>query len=319
MPLAERLVHRTKELDHLGDTLWRGPALTVAETTLISDIASVPFVLEPRNLPFNGDVSLTAIRQLQVHIRSRYAHVGLDVLFDTGDQLVSTLLRRGGVPRRKPTEVYFVLVNHCATPVELRAGSQPFHFFYIPEAAYIKGGELKGIVIGLNGEERDMSGKKVIIKGHQGVHWNWYEESTGRGERVVNGIYMRIDPNDRYWIPKSNIPIRLSETGTFQEARDYLFTNHFKSATDAEFPLPKNGLWVGKLPYLTLISDVYAVLDPDAFYDVRGREFHKVGLQTHSPLLEGKRTNHYPHVEIKGPADWARVRIVRNGQEAKAG
>lgn len=87
---------------------------------------------------------------------------------------------------------------------------------------------------------------------------------------------------------------------------------------DPEFPMSKNGMWIGRVPHLTLSPNIYVKLDNEAYAQGNG-EFRKVGMQTHSPLLEGGRTNHHPHVEVRGPANWVRATVIRNGEIAKPG
>lgn len=300
-----------KELEKFGNTLWRGTPLEVAQPHIISDANSVSFLLKQDNLPFKGDISVNILPHLQVHVRSRYAHLGLDVFYDTGEQLFKAAQEQGMLKEGQQVEVSLPLINHCARPIELPKGAKPFHFFLVPDAAYVRGKELEYMV----GKEDD---KTIRIRGRKGRDWRLYYETGPTGKKIASALYLKVDPDERYWIPPTNVPIRLNEAGTFEQAREFLFTYLMKRTNDPEFPMPPDGLWIGRGPHLSLKSDVYLKLDHDVFVEKNGA-YERVGMQTHSPLLEGLRTNHYPHFELKGQADWARATVVRNSGAPHAG
>jgi hypothetical protein len=306
---VESQIRDQKDFERFGDELWRGPALEIAQPTVVHKTAKASFILESRHLPFDGDVSASVLSELLVHIRSRYALVGLDVPV----QHASKLYREQRIPKNGESVVIELpIINHCARPVELPKGAKPLHFFFVPETAYIKGEELESIV----GNE---SGKAICIQGAVEKDWRMDYETSPTGERLATGLYLKIDPEERFWIPASKEFIHLpeEETTTFQDIREFL-ANVLKRIDDPEFPMHKNGMWIGKCPHLKLGPNIYVKLDNETYTQDNG-VFHKVGLQTHSPLLEGGRTEHHPLVEIRGPANWARATAIRNGQTAKSG
>jgi hypothetical protein len=310
----------TREVEQFRDVLWRFNPVEVAERIILpaadpikgkSSFTSVPFLLKSENLPFNGVVSQNILSKLQVHVRSRYAHLGVDVLLDTGVQLAEELKEKGVPTEEKGIPVNITIVNHTARPITLPKGEKPFHFFYVPESAYVKGKELEEIV-------GNTPEKLVRIAGSPRRQWNIDYQTTPSGKRQAEGIFLRIDPKERVWITPSTVSIEFPDyVGTFQHAREYL-SRAFRPIHDSQDPMPANGLWIGRGPFLMLADGVYAKIDHDAYLQ-RGSEFFPVGMQTHSPLLEGLRTQHFPHFELKGDADWVRVTIIRSDQEAKAG
>lgn len=302
----ERELRNKEYLERFGNELWRSPPLELTKPAFIRDTTIASYELESRHLPFDGDISSSVLSELLVHIRSRYALVGLDVPVQN--------IRETITPKNGESEILELrMVNQSARPIELPKGAKPLHLFFVPQTAYIKGEELESTV----GNE---VGKAVYIQGAVEKDWRMDYETSPTGERLATGFYLKIDPEDRFWIPASKEPIRLpkEETTTFQDIREFLRANVLKRIDDPEFCMSKNGMWIGRGPHLTLSPNIYVKLDHQG-YEQRNGRFYKVGMQTHSPLLEGGRTKHHPHVEIRGPANWVRATVIRNGEIAKPG
>jgi len=309
-PDVESQIRNQKDFERFANVLWRGSALEIAQPTIVHKTAKASFILESRHLPFDGDISPSVLSELLIHIRSRYALVGLDTPIDR----VFKSHSKQSMPKNGEREIIeLIMINHGARPVELPKGAKPFHFFLIPPASYIQGEELEEMV----GNEE---GKAVYVQGSEGKDWSIDYETTQAGERLATGLYLRIDPEERFWIPPSEDPIRLpdEEKTTFQDVREFLLAYVFKKIDDPEFPMHRNGMWIGKGPHLTLDPDIYVKLNHQG-YEQRNGGFYKVGMQTHSPLLEGGRTKHHPLVEIRGPANWVRATVIRNGEIAEPG
>jgi hypothetical protein len=302
-----------QDIERFGNVLWRGPALEVVNPLIIKpgEISAVEFSLEARHLPFDGDVSLDTLLCLFPHMRSRYAHIGLDVM-DVDKGIFEAVLNNGSPPTPdNPLSIELLVNNHCARAVELAPNARPFHLFYHSDSAHIRGDELENKV-------GNSKYHPVHIRGEEGEDWIIIRETSPTGKEESTGVYLKIDPSEKFWIPPSSIPISITEEGSFQEIRGYLFKNIFKKTDDPETPMPKEALWIGKGPFMRLAPDIYAMLDHEAYALINGT-FEKVGLQTHSPLLEGGRTNHQPHFEIKGEAQWVRTTFIKNGNTAKPG
>lgn len=306
---VESQIRNQKDLERFGSTLWRGPALEVVESTIIhNDVTRTSFILESKHLPFGGDIPPSVLSQLSIHMRSRYALVGLDVPV----QNIFKLYKGARIPEnRESVAIELPIINHCARPVELPKGAKPFHFFLVPPTAYIQGEELEAMI----GNEEE---KAVCIQGYEEKNWKMDYKTSPTGERLATGFYLKIDPEERFWIPHSDAPLRLTEEGSFREVREHLFENVFRKTDDPDYPMPEGALWIGKGPFMRLAHNLYVKLDHDAYAETNG-SYEKIGMQTHSPLLEGGRTNHFPHVEIIGPANWVRATVIRNGETAKPG
>ncbi|MEK7534067.1 MAG: hypothetical protein AAB600_01905 [Patescibacteria group bacterium] len=246
------------------------------------------------------------LEQLEPHARSRYAHLGLHV--DT--ESFSERLKLIGIPgKEKEAIVELPVTNYGLRPVELGKESKLFHFFFVPDAAYIKGKELEQI---LGSEEK----KDICIEGEEGRNWRIGYKANSEGVEEATEIWLRIDKGQRFWIPPSLEPIRVSEEGTFAEFREWFDSNAEK--IDPNFSIPDNMFWVGKGPHITLSPNIYLKLGHDTYREIDG-EFMKCGFQTSSPLLEGLRTDHRPHFEVVGQGEWIRAVVARNGKIANPG
>lgn len=286
----------------LESTMWRGEPFKLVRSVILpaDEISSVAFFAEENNLPshYEGEDEINS------HFRSKWAHLGLDSRKSGAD--IMERARRALVSGQNVFEL--PIVNHSQRPV--RIFDTVFHLFSVPEKAVIHGEELEKIV-------GNREGFPVYIQGEEGKDYRIMYETLPSGENMASAIYLRID-QERFWLPPSDVPIELPRKGNFTKMREILFQYAFKRTDDPEYSMPRNGLWIGKAPHVAIHPNLYLVLDHFAFAEIDG-EFVKVGMQTHSPLLEGGRTNHYPHVEMKGKAEWAKVTVVRNSVLAKAG
>lgn len=303
------------DIELFGNEIWRGPAIEIAEQSKplvlkAGEIQDVKFRLEPRHLPFGGNISLEMLLLLSEHMRSRYAHVGLDVV-DVAQRVYDEVRKDSYPMPDEPIDVPVPVINHCARSLEVEPDAKLFHLFYTPERAYLHGEELESIV----GNDED---RPVYIKGKEGEDWVIRRDTSPSGEIQATGLYLKIHPSERYWVPPSDEPIRLPGEGSFKEVREFLFGNVFRNINYPDYTIPEGYLWIGKGPFMRLSHDYYVILEHDAFVRTNG-DYERVGMQTHSPLLEGGRTDHFPHVEIKGNAEWVRASVVRNGQKAEQG
>jgi len=140
---VESQIRNQKDLERFRNEIWRGPALELAESTIIDKTTKAYFILESKHLPFDGDISPDILSELIIHIRSRYALVGLDVPVQNVFMLQrETIIHKNG----ESAILELSMINQSARPVELPKGAKPFHLFLVPPAAYIKGEELESIV-----------------------------------------------------------------------------------------------------------------------------------------------------------------------------
>lgn len=301
-----------EDIVRFGDKLWRGPALEIVNPSTIKpeEMSLLEFKLEARHLPFNGDVCPDLLLDLSAHVRSRYAHLGIDVM-DVGQRIFENIYERGFPKPDSPLHFGLNVFNHGKRSIILVDKAKLFHLFYTPEGACIRGEELENMI----GNRED---KPVYIRGEEGKDWSISKESTPEGKEEARGVYLKIKESEKYWIPPANTPIRMLEEGNFRQIRDMLFRHYFKKTDDHYYPMPKDALWIGKGPYVRLSHDIYLMLEHDAYVFTNGR-YEKVGMQTHSPLLEGGRTDNDLHLEVKGDADLVRAKVIRNGELAEQG
>lgn len=294
-------------IEEIGNTLWRGPALEVVSPITIKPerSAKVSFSIASSHLPFDGHIQEIVLQQLLLHIRSRYAHLGLDLNMS----FYEALMRKEGIPKEGKEAIMSIeLINFGLRPIEITKGAKVFHPFIVPEKAYIKSGELERIV---GNHER----KSVYIQGKNEEDWRMVYECNAEGLDEAVGIMLKIDKKERFRIPSSPDPIKMIENGTFADFREWF--NENKETIDPNISLPDNAFWVGAGPHIALAPDIYMQLGLDTYQEI-DREFIKCGSQISSPLLEGLRTNHRPHFEIVGQGEWIRASIVRNGKIATA-
>lgn len=293
-----------REIGKLGNELWRGDALVVASHTFLAagETRKVAFMVTPENLPKKGFMSPDTKRAfLDVHIRSRYAHLALDVPEDFTEPLLSNGIGKGSL-------VKLDISNHGSRPIVLRQADQPLHLFVVPPGAEIKGDSLSAVF-----------GNDIQMFGKRGEDWEKYYElvrdSRGRVRQEFRGVYLRINPdkNKRFWMPESDEPVALPAVSSYREARDLLFKEHFVKESDS--PIPQNQLWIGQLPQQKIAPGIYGILSRDAFIKIN-KQFVKIqnAFQTQSPLLEGRVTEGEEvahHVEIKGGAEWVLLTYAR--------
>ena len=130
------------------------------------------------------NVPREVLEQLEPHARSRYAHLGLHV--DT--ESFSERLKLIGIPgKEKEAIVELPVTNYGLRPVELGKESKLFHFFFVPDAAYIKGKELEQI---LGSEEK----KDICIEGEEGRNWRIGYKANSEGVEEATDSVMVWTP-----------------------------------------------------------------------------------------------------------------------------
>lgn len=283
-------------------SLLRSEPFKLARSVVLpaDDTVSVAFVVRESNL-------LTGIGdedEIKLHFRSKWAHLGLDSR-KNGREILDRAMRS---LQEGKNRIEIPIINHSQRSIVMF--DSVFHLYSYPDQAVVRGESLEKMV-------GNRPGAPVYIHGEEGRDYRVSYETSPFGENRASAVYLRIDP-ERFWLPPSSVALELPREGNFTKMREILFQYAFKRTVDPENPMPRNGLWIGKAPFLTVHPNLYLELDHYAFGEVNG-EFIKVGMQTHSPLLEGGRTNHHPHVEMKGKAEWAKVRVIRNAVLAQAG
>lgn len=280
------------DIAKLGDEIWRGSPLAIVDEVTLPPHTKVPvtFSITPDNLP---PVSLpTFISNVRVHVRSRNAHIGLDV----PENFVETLAGDIRSKKLNPERVKLEMLNHGSRAVRLRTGEKPLHFYIVPPSAEIKGSKLNNYI-----------GREIHMMGTEDKDWVRYYGNYG-----LEGIYLRInkDPDQMYWMPplldSQPKPITLADFHSYREVREHLFQEDFTKISD--IGKPRGHIWIGQLSDQRIGPGIYAVLsnkvykrDDDGNFKVIPGEF-----QTECNLIEGRvneagdGSDLSHHVEIVG-------------------
>lgn len=297
-----------------GEFLQRAEPLEIARSLIIepNKRVGVSFALRSDNLPLNGKEELSddILDGLGVHVRTRYAHLGLHL---EKDSLIEALKRLGGVPRNgKKAVVKLPVMNYGSRPVRLNEGSRMFHSFFTSESMCIRGKELESMV-GSNKE------KPVYFQGEEGEDWKLIYNDNAGG---ATALLLRIQ--DWYYIPESKDIVDVSGFGNFEEFRAWFDKNavqHQGLHLDAS-----NHVLIGKGSRMILFPDIYLKLSSVIYREDDRGKFEDFATQTSSPLLEGFRTKHRPHFEAVGRSwqslegkNWIGATLIRNGHLATAG
>lgn len=297
------------DLRKLGDQLWRGEPLRLIDEVLLPphSITPVSFMLPPDSLP---PVSLaTFLSSGRVHVRSRNAHLGLDVPEDSIKKLCQ-VIKKGELDQKD--HVTLEMTNHGSRPVILGKDEKLLHFYVIPPAAEIKGDRLELFL----GQEEN---RFIQMLGVEGEDW---VRDFGESSQELQGLYLRInkDPRNTYWMPPSDgqLPIRLGELHSYREVREHLFQDDLVKIS--ERPKPPGHIWIGQISEQKISPGIYAILSNEVYKREEDGMFKEISgeFQTECNLIEGrvnatsdgKDLSH--HVEIVGDtAEWIRVTYAR--------
>lgn len=295
------MVERRLYVPEMG--LWKGPDIVTAESVIINHYEKVPVVITKQNVPyyytyFDGNPwfirdFVYESSDILPSVRSRYAQVGLHI--DNG--LVkrisewlhdNTHLDKKGEYQNNITPVITV-ENYSSRPVVLNKGAHLFRFFKEDYRSHLQDDELvKAVKLGL-----------IKIQGESFGDWVYsYGQIAGRKLPRPTGIFIRINPENRGWIPPhpENRPIRIPDSGEgYRETIDSLL----KPIPEEKF---KRILWIGETIGLTLAPSIDAVLHTVAIGGIRpDKDFTDKsawGTQLNSRVIDGGRTDWPVRVEV---------------------
>ena len=296
-----------------SNALWIGNSPKALATKIIrpGEVAGVPFYLDSSHfgLESAGEVSGKYLEDLGIHVRSRYAHLGLNV----GERELRNILGTLDSASIKGSGIGLIIpiMNLSSRPVRVNEGFGVFSLFHIPESAYIRGHELERMV----GNKSD---KSVFIQGEEGEDWKFiYNENVGG---FTTGLFLRLQ--DWYYIPASDEEVDVSNFSTFKEFRSWFERNsiHHKYP-HLEVP---NQLLIAKGPNLILAPNICLRLGSEVFLEDDKGNFRRFAEQTASPIIDGIRTAHRPHFEVANRSwesldgrFWIGVTAVRDGSMVK--
>lgn len=278
--------------------LWKGPNISVAEHIIIPSRTDypvdVPVLVTPDSFPPKKNWNLGKVVPLKVSVRSRFAQPGLDI----DDEMGNMLLNDNG-SRDEPHKTVVKVTNRCMRPIEILSGTGLFRLYAERDSA------LKGYSL-----ERMLLDEKIKIAGKKGVDWEWAFDADGKTQI---GIYIKINPNNRRWIPPHpiNEPLIIDD-----RAEDY------RGILDAfleSVPLGSKEklLWIGETARLSL-RGVNGILDKVTHTHLNPDDSNGFGTQINSRLIDEK-SDWAVRVEILSETTWrkmsnfVRMRFVKSG------
>jgi len=259
-----------------------------------------PIVIPPREIidaamtfnksiiPFYPD-TIPEEAALDVHVRSRWAHLGIHVE-DVNRRLMMLLFKNAG----NDFVMTFPIKNLGDSPVELDGGI--FHFFTVPPAALVQGDELEDMLT-----KQSEFGETIVLGGENGQVTHAYVKASDK----------------RFVIPRQEEPIKVADFETFEDVRDHLkLKGYFKQVNPGE--IRENQLYIAAMPDIKLPVDRYIIIGEKAYTRMPNGRFLETGIHLRSPLVEARSNSHGHNLElIKG--DWVRIEVARNGSELVAG
>ena len=279
--MLERLSYNTE------GKFWKGPDVVTSKDVLLNRHADVPVIITRDSLPSLSGLPPEALRNVRVSIRSRYAQLGIDINEAAGEQIAQSIIQDGHQAMdgtlKGQFETPVLLFNLCARPVSIPKGTHLFRFFFESIQPIVSGENLISLI----------DAGEIKVGGESGLDWVWsYKNKSEHTENNIVGIYMRIKPEGRRWIPPhvSDDPISINNEGDYREKIDALLR-----------PIPQNYkeiLWIGETESITLGKSVDVVLDSFVRQNIYSLYVKGLGIQINSRLIDGDKT-HWPiRVEV---------------------
>lgn len=197
-----RMIYRQELEKRVGRKFWKSQDVSIAEdfTLGCGYVSYVPLFLPSNLAPFEG-LPVDVFCYASASTRSRYAHIGVDVLPAAG-QVIAETLENENYPKNggKIFRVYIPVANNSNRPIHFSEGSGLFRLYIDPrlvQPQLIEEGERLSKLVE-NGEIR--------LSGQKGKDWMLQ----------ASGIVLKIDTEKRMWIPQSpdNSPLQIpDETG----------------------------------------------------------------------------------------------------------
>ncbi|MDP2637969.1 MAG: hypothetical protein Q8P26_02830 [Candidatus Levybacteria bacterium] len=287
------MVERGVNTPEIG--LWKGPNIVLAERTVIppKTIVEVPVIVYPESLPLKKDWSLGTVFPLKVSVRSRFAQAGLDIDDKTGNELLSQ--SNGST---KPFKSNVKVISRVERPIEGLAETGLFRL-YAQKKPFLTGYPL----------EKMAKDERIKIDGKKGDGWEWAFDEEGRSPI---GIYIRINDNNRKWMPPSLKPLLVDD-----KVKDYrrLLDTELE---DVPLGLKEDILWIGETVKVTL-GGVNGILDQVTHTHLNPNSSRGFGKQINSRLID-EETDWAIRVEILSKTTWrempnfVRMRFIKSRQ-----
>lgn len=305
--------------------LWKGPDIATAQSVVVNHFERVPVMITKESIgpyPYYPYRALWSVRNfvygdppyIYPSVRSRYAQVGLNIdnrlVNQIGEwlQYNTHLDEKGDVPNSIIPVI--TVENHSSRPVILDKGAHLFRFFKENYTSHLQDYELvEAVKSGL-----------IKIQGERLGDWTYsYGQVAGRKLPRPVGIFIRVNPENRGWIPphSENKQIYIPDLGE----------GYRKTVDSLLEPIPgeriKKILWIGETIKVTLAQSVDAVLDTVALRDIRtDKDFTDAktwGIQLNSRIIDGGRTDWPVRVEIISSTspdeipNFVHLHFVKNG------
>lgn len=300
MPAAAELslTHPEKRFFLSGDIL-------AAEPVLIRNhrVKPVSIVVDPEHLP-GPAVEFPNEEDIFESTRSGWARFGISVKEEAGRDIHREALSRMRNRFFEPFIMKVPVHNFAAQDILL----QGTFFRLFTEGPRLKGLNLTRNIESVSLDKEEIPKKPIGISGTFGDDWLYIYDNGEEDEARIVGVYLKIDPNSRLWIPdKPKLPDPLSLPANYRSARDQ------KQIDEAMAGVPKttrNILWQAKTTSrLVLPLNIHAVLGKAVVTDLSKKELDHLnqdGKHTHknSRFLEGHgKTNWRVILEVYGPTD----------------
>lgn len=289
--MNERQVYilRNYSLEHiLKPPFWKGSDIESVGQQTLYKAARIPILIRPENLPPANLLKAGENNFFYSSVRSRYAQLGIEVDEKVGASIAEAIANNHHMDKDgNPSPFYSeaLITNHSVRPIYLQNGAKVFRLYHYEEGSALYGEDLVNFV----------KSKDIEIEGQFGTDWDFVSaQSVFTGREYVTGIRVRIDTNNRWWIPphEDNEPVSISDIDpNYRESIDNLFV-----------PIPEKDekiLWIGQTVKINLSSAVEALLDREVSPDIKGTQtLQGWGYQTNSRLIDGGRTNWNVRVEV---------------------
>lgn len=292
------MVERRVNTPEIG--LWKGPNIVVSQHIILPpktvSSVEVPVIIRPDSLPPKKDWNLGTTIPIKVSVRSRAAQAGVDMEDRIGSELF--LQRQNNNYKNKPFEAKVGVINRAARPLEFLSGTGLFRL-YAEKDTTIRGFTL----------EKMFQDGKIKIAGEKGNDWEWAFDKEGE---MPIGIYIKINANNRKWLPPSGRPLLVDD-----KVKDYrrMLDIYLKNVP---LGIRDNLLWIGETARLTL-KGVNGVLDQVTQSHLTAEDSRGFGTQINSRLIDDG-TDWPIRVEIFSETTWGkmpnfvRMRFIKSHQ-----
>ena len=115
-----------------GNYIWKSDPVEIENGAILDKESpqKLRFKFRNKHFPFNGDIPISFVPFLLPHVRSRYAHVGIDILDLAHD--LQEAIEKYGIPQKDEDvlSVDLLVFNHLKRPVKIPSDAKIFHLYY---------------------------------------------------------------------------------------------------------------------------------------------------------------------------------------------